>query len=260
MTVGIGAWCTAGPTIVLASDVRATYGAAPTGPHDQVGKQFPIPPFNCAAVIAGSLTESHEFIGRLVQRLEKKSKKRLPDRQDTMRAIDEARYAVYRPKLDWTMKCNFGMSLAQWQRKHRVPDNINLFDPQAEFYGKLAFRDTPLMLSSIVGGFIGEHTMFFCSQGMRHIQSESSPGVYVIGSGAVHAMRKLNKRGQNSGFGLARTILHVHEAMLAARQEKTVGPPTNYLIITKGKPLGYHLKTGHTLSVQNRPTLWPVLK
>jgi hypothetical protein len=154
-----------------------------------------------------------------------------------MRVIDEARYRVFRPKLNWTMKTNFGLSFAQWHKSFLPPNNVNPFDPQAEFFGHLAFQQTPLKLSSIVGGFVEDHTMFFCARGTDFILSESSPGVYVIGSGSVHAMRKLNKRQQNSSFGLARTVLHVHESMLAARQEKTVGPPNNYVIITKGEPL-----------------------
>ena len=72
---------------------------------------------------------------------------------------------------------------------------------------------------------------------MEHIRSESSPGIHAIGSGAALAMDQLNKRAQNLGFSLARTVFHVHEAMLEAQKEKTVGPPTNYLILTKGQPM-----------------------
>jgi hypothetical protein len=49
-------------------------------------------------------------------------------------------------------------------------------------------------------------------------------------------MQKLNDRSQNPSFGLARTILHVHEAMMAARQNSTVGPPNDYLVFIKGQP------------------------
>ena len=62
-------------------------------------------------------------------------------------------------------------------------------------------------------------------------------GIHAIGSGAALAMDQLNKRAQNLGFSLARTIFHVDEAMLEAQKEKTVGPATNYLILTKGQPM-----------------------
>jgi hypothetical protein len=238
LTVGIGALCQEGPSIVLGADMRTTYGTSPTGPNDQTGKQYPLSPYNCAAVIAGSVSECHEFISRLAQLIQKyPARKRAPDRQDFSKAIDEARWRVYRPKLDWTMKTNFGISFAQWHKKFLPPNNINPFDPQLEFFGHLAFQQTPLKLSSIVGGFVEDHTMFFCARSAEHLQGESSPGIYAIGSGSVHAMRKLNKRGQNCSFGLARTVFHVHEAMLAARQERTVGPPNNYVVITKGEPI-----------------------
>jgi hypothetical protein len=71
VTVCVGALSQEGPSIVLGADIRATYGTSPTGPHDKTGKQYPLKPYNCAAVIAGSLSECHEFISRLVQLVEK---------------------------------------------------------------------------------------------------------------------------------------------------------------------------------------------
>jgi hypothetical protein len=62
---------------------------------------------------------------------------------------------------------------------------------------------------------------------------ESSPGVYVIGSGQLHAMKVLNGRKQNYGMSLARTLLHVHEAMMAAQAEKTVGTSPGYIVMRK---------------------------
>jgi hypothetical protein len=238
LTVAIGVWTLTGPSIILAADTRVTYGTSPVQPHDQASKQYPLPPFNCAAVIAGSVTESHEFIARLVQQFERLAKqKRTPDRQDVMKAMDEARYRVWRPKLDWTMKARFGMSLAQWHKKFLPPQDVDIFNSQSQFFGNIAFLNTPLKLSSIVGGFIDKYQMFFCAHGMEHILSESNPGVYAIGTGRVHAMRRLTKRGQNIGHSLARTVFHVHEAMLAARQERTVGPPTNYAVVVKDQPM-----------------------
>lgn len=237
LTVGIGAWTIKGPSIVLAADTRVTYGTSPVPPHDQAGKQYPLP-FGCAVVIAGSITESHEFIARLVQQLENFQKaNKSPDRQDMTTAIDEARWMVYRPRLDWAMRADLGMPLADWHKTFMPPANVELYDPKAEYFGCTVIRNNPLRTSCIVGGFVGTFTMFFCAKGMRPIESESNPGIYVIGSGSIHASRKLAKRGQNLSFSLARTVFHVHEAMLAARQEKTVGPPTNYVVMVKDRPI-----------------------
>ena len=204
---------------------------------NQAGKQYPLPPYNCVALIAGSVSECHEFVGRLVQQFETlPTKDHLPYREDVMAAIDEARWQVHRPKIDHALRAELGITLAEWHDKFLPPAE---FDESVEAFGMRTIRNNPLNVSTIVGGFIGENTMFFCTKRMRPMQSESSPGVHAIGSGSTLAMNELNKRGQNLSFGLARTIFHVHEAMLASQDEPTVGPPTNYLVAVKDQPLCY---------------------
>lgn len=234
-----------GPSIVLAADKRVTHGMFMPEPNDQAGKQYPLPPYNWAAAIAGSTSECHEFVGRLVQRLEQLSKgARDPYREEVMEAIDDARFQVFRPKIDQALRAKMGLTLQEWHEKFVPPAE---FDFAAEAFGMQAIRDTRLNVSCIVGGFTSENTMFFSAKGMLSIQSESSPGIHAIGSGSWHAMNQLNKRGQNLAFGLARTVFHVHEAMLEAQKEPTVGPPTNYLIMTKGQPMTYVPAEGELL-------------
>jgi hypothetical protein len=52
-------------------------------------------------------------------------------------------------------------------------------------------------------------------------------------------MNQLNSRNKNLAYGLERTIFHVHEAMLEAQKVATVEAPTNYLIVSKGRPLSH---------------------
>jgi 20S proteasome alpha/beta subunit len=237
MTACIGALTVVGPSIVLAADTRVTHGSSPVEPNDQAGKQYPLPPYNFATAIAGSITECHEFVGRLVQRLELLSKAdRDPFREEVMEAINDARFQVFRPKIDQAFRASLGITLQEWHDRFVPPAE---FDFAAERFGMQAIRATPLNVACIVGGFTAENTMFFCAKGMEHLRSESSPGVHAIGSGSVLAMNQLNKRGQNLAYSLARTVFHVHEAMLEAQKEPTVGPPTNYLILTKGQPMTY---------------------
>jgi 20S proteasome alpha/beta subunit len=237
VTVCIGALTVAGPSIVLAADTRVTYGVSPVGPNDQAGKQYPLPPYNFVVAIAGSVTECHEFVGRLVQHLEALSKAdRDPYREEIMEAINDSRFEVFRPKIDQALRANVGLTLKEWHDRFVPPEK---FDPVAEGLGMRTIRSTPFNVSSIFAGFTLENTMFFCAKAMDHLQSESSPGVHVIGSGSIMAMNQLNSRNQNLAYGLARTIFHVHEAMIEARKEPTVGPPTNYLIVSKGRPLSH---------------------
>jgi hypothetical protein len=237
MTVCIGALTLTGPSIVFGADTRVTYGSSPVGTNDQGGKQFPLPPYNCAAVIAGSTSECHDFIARLVQQFELfPAKERAPYREEVADAIDDARWQVFKPKINQALKADIGLTLAEWQKKFLPPEK---FDFEAEEFGMRVIRNHPLNVSAIVGGFIEDNTVFFCAQGMRSIQSESSPGFHVIGSGSIPAMAQLNKRNQNLAYGLARTVFHLHESMLSAQKEKTVGPPGNYLVVTKDQPPMY---------------------
>jgi hypothetical protein len=62
--------------------------SSPVGPHDQAGKQYPLPPYNCAVAIAGSTSECHEFVGRLVQQMELLAEgEREAYREEVMEAI-----------------------------------------------------------------------------------------------------------------------------------------------------------------------------
>jgi len=91
----------------------------------------------------------------------------------------------------------------------------------------------PFRVGLIVAGFMRGQTMFFRAVQKERLQEETSPGIYVIGSGQVHAMDVLNRRVQNTHMSLARTMLYVHEAMTAARIEKTVGSAQGYIVMKR---------------------------
>jgi hypothetical protein len=96
--------------------------------------------------------------------------------------------------------------------------------------------NTPFKVELIVAGFVGDQTMFFRAVQKNRLEEESSPGVYAIGSGQRRAIRAFNKRGQNYAMSLPRTLLHVHEAMIAARRDKHVGKATGYIVMRKRVP------------------------
>ena len=59
--------------------------------------------------------------------------------------------------------------------------------------------------------------------------------MYAVGTGQIAAIRRLNRRRQYAAMSLARTLLHVHEAMLAARnsERKGVGRAKYYVVLKK---------------------------
>jgi 20S proteasome alpha/beta subunit len=221
VTACIGALTLVGPSIILAADTRVTHGVPPVGPNDQAGKQYPLPPYNFATAIAGSVSECHDFVGRLVQRMEVLSNAdRNPYREEVMEAINDARFQVFRPKLDQALRSNLGITLQEWHDRFVPPAE---FDIMAERFGMQVVRATPLNVSCIVGGFTEENTFFFRARGMEHLQSESSPGVHAIGSGSLHAMNQLNKRGQNLAYGLARTVFMFTKRCLRPSKRRRSG-------------------------------------
>ena len=83
-------------------------------------------------------------------------------------------------------------------------------------------------------GYLPNGNLLFCrAVGKHDIETSTSPGVYVIGSGGALAMDHLNKRKQCGEFSLARTMLHLSEALDEATKvkDKTVGESEAFSII-----------------------------
>ena len=134
---------------------------------------------------------------------------------------------------DWTLKSKIGISLHDFfGRKRR--NALNEFVIRA---AQSLLEAAPFRVELIAGGFMRGQTMFFCAKQKDRLQEETSPGIYAIGSGQVSAMEVLNRREQHTHRSLASTVLHVHEAMLAARRAgTTVGAPQGYIVMRKREP------------------------
>jgi hypothetical protein len=159
--------------------------------------------------------------------------------------INYSRFRELRRRYDWELKRKMGVSFKNWAAG-KLP-GIKFHRLFLE-YGLQLLKQTPFRIEMIIGGYSGDHGMFFRAVGKEHLEEETSPGVYAIGSGQVKAMEHLNKRGQNIHMSLARTLLHVYEAMLAA-QSTNVGPPPEYVGVIKKrepKPLVYPLRSLET--------------
>jgi hypothetical protein len=236
MTVGIGALCEDGRCVILGSDMRASYPGSSIDPHDLVGKQWhftEIPRFeSVSCAIAGRLgicTDIAYALKRKFWQLAKK-KNRI-HREDIARAIDAARWQVLHRYYDWALKTHFNMP---WNKilQGEVPEGFT--NKQAIAEGRAICDAYPFKAELIVSGFVDGEPLLFCASCKEELQADASPGVYVIGSkGARAAMNHLNRRGQMLMRGLASTLLHVHEAMEAARKadKEQIGPPAIYAVI-----------------------------
>ncbi len=266
MTVGIGALCEDGRSVVLASDMRASYPGSSIDPHDLVGKQWhftQIPRFeNVSCAIAGRLgicTDLAYALKRKFWQLSKKKKSIC--RENISRAIDAARWQVLHRYYDWALKTHFDMP---WDRILRGEAPEGFTNQQAIAEGRAICEAYPFKAELIVAGFVDGEPLLFRASCKEELQADASPGVYVIGSkGAQAAMNHLNKRGQMIMRGLASTLLHIHEAMEAARKadKEQIGPPAIYAVISFDRRLSRfdpksHLLQGWVKAYKNRKDTW----
>jgi 20S proteasome alpha/beta subunit len=232
MTIGIGAICEHGETVVVASDMRATYGMTPIGPNDNCGKVFQLAEFPCVACVAGSLSSCHAVISQLSLRMKFLRRRKKISREDVMEAIDQSRIRELRRLYNWEIQKNWGISLREFA-VGKVPGGK--LDPLLLKAFENLLQSIHFKVEMIIAGFVGSQTMFFRASQKQSLQEEGSPCVYAIGIGQISAMRVLNRRGQHVSMSLPRTLLHVHEAMIAAHQaeRRTVGHPKAYIVIRR---------------------------
>ena len=235
MTLGIGVICDHGETIVLGSEQRASYGVIGGGtidPNDEAGKQFYMKPYKAFTSVAGSLSMCHRVFSEFIHLVEHLRDQENLAPEHIAACLNTARYHQLKRDYDWQLKKQLGVTWRQWITG-KLPRGIKM-DELVVKYGAKILEGTPFKCELIVGGFFGKrpHTIFFKASQKEALQEEASPGVYAIGVGHVPAMKHLNKRGQNVHMSLARTLLHVYEALYLG-QNLYVGPPPKLLAIIK---------------------------
>ena len=229
MTLGIGAMCDKGETLVLASEGRVTYGETPIAPNERGLKQFYLKPHRVLVCVAGRISHGHAIYSQFAHTVDQiKDKEHLPQ-ELFMRLLDEARFREFRRICDWTLRTKVGFSLSQWHTGKIKGVRMNRLIVEC---GRTIFESTRLPVEMIVAGFSGEFGVFFRAIRERLSEEETNPALFAIGTGQVTAMDHLNRRGQNSHMSLGRTLLHIYEAMLLA-QSKSVGPPPEYVMIIR---------------------------
>jgi len=240
VTIGIGVLCDGGNTAVLASDMRVTYGSSPVTPSDHAGKQYDFPPFLLAAAIAGRAcvneavisVMAHELNKLLVAKMEEPHKHFVS--QHVRDILDYARKQELRKHQECAMEGELGIGLSAWQAG-KLPNGQKM-DDLALRWGLSVLRRTKENLRSQLGlivlGFAENGIVFMRGIGAEPTEETTVPEYYVIGSGSLAAIEVLTKRKQDIYTSLARSLLHIYEALKAARRsQKTVGPPAPYLVI-----------------------------
>jgi len=240
VTVGIGVLCENGNCAILASDTRVTYRDMNVSPHDWAGKQYPFPPFNLAAAIAGSISSMHAVVSEFAADLKRLLAVKQEDPEFKIvfehirNALERARKKELRRLQACAMESELGASLDDWLAG-KLPTG-NPFNELALQWGlgvlNRVKEKMPTRVGIIVAGFILDNPIFMRGIGAEPVEEGSTPAIYVVGGqGACEAQKYLIDRKQSIEMGIARSLMHVHEAMKVAKNDKGVGEPSDYVVM-----------------------------
>jgi len=225
VTVCIGLVCNHGKNILLAADMRASYGSAST--NDQTGKLFDLPRNFCGAT-SGTVSQCGDVISELYYRMEK-----VPDSEiapEQVRGyIVESYHKIYVELSDQALRSDPRITLDQyWHDQTLVPD--------VRQRAEEVLQTLEVDVDMIVSGFHGQSPVQFVAEGGTRInvRSEISPGNAVIGSGSMAALNWLNYRKQSYALSLAHSLLHLTEAKQFAEVDWNVGPLRQIVLLWPG--------------------------
>lgn len=223
MTIGIGAVGGSGNTVVMATDTKGSY-KDPRFSDFLIGKQYDFFPHHLlAANIAGTVSVCKSVVSSLVNEMDKLVGEPVIFHDHVRNAVKEAQIHDILFRLNYELVNRLGMSRAEWL----ALDKVSLQFRRAQ----RAIRQYQLPVQLTVGGFVTGGSIV-----MLEAQFNEAPEMVewsAIGTGGNHAAESLGKRNQGATTSFQRTLVHVAEAMEAARADKYVGEASDYVVITQ---------------------------
>lgn len=234
MTIGIGVLCEDGNCMILASDLRVTY--SPLSRHDYAGKQWDLlPPFTGAAAIAGTVSVCHDFISELTARFDRLASEAEINFEHVENAVNDSRFHIMKRRANWELKRHLGISLQQLltgKAANGQPLVSMVIEHGIKIVNEIPF-ESQIILTGYWGSPDNPKGLWMRVDHTEHVQSNPSPGFFVIGSGSKYARDHLAWRRQNIDRKLPSSLLHVYEALRKARRDRHVGEPMAYVICWK---------------------------
>jgi hypothetical protein len=260
VTVGIALLSENSDTIILGTDLRSTIPGMLT-PNEQTGKAWDLPePFDGGIATAGILRDCQPFVDQLYVNFAKLRKTNPLYSEHIETAIDEARLRVWTRRANWAMKTSYGLSIKQWLTKKIASKKLAPMFVEA---GRLLLQGIPFKAEALVAGYCRGQVFFYKASGKRVLEGSVAPGIMVIGTGGALALEHLNRRQHNAGCSFARALLHMVEALEAARKEpnNTVGEPSRFLVIHRDGTMAQFFPDAPTLlgwkrSYADRDSTW----
>lgn len=225
MTVCIGLVCNGGKNILLAADMRATYGTTTT--NDQTAKLFDLPANFCGAV-AGSMGQCEDVISELYHQMNQLQAAGFAPEQ-VRQLIVESYHKIYIQRSDETLRGDLKISLDCYLHDKKLVRKVR---QDAETILQSVVVDVDLI---VAGFYSGQPVQIICEGGTSiKTRAEISPGNAVIGTGSMAALNWLNYRKQGLTLGLAHSLLHLTEAKQFAEVDSSVGPLRQVVLLWPG--------------------------
>jgi len=222
MTVGIGAICQGGQCVLMAADMRGSFEDVSLPPHEYLGKQYPLPNgFNVNT--AGAKVICQSMASELYTQIEKLANEPNVYHDHIRNAVRETQYLEFLYRVDHELRFKLGITVAKWQHMRKT----TLLYRRAQRIMRKYYLNVQLS----VGGFLRDgHPVLLTMHGNEPPEMEE---LSVIGSGTDPALEVLVQHGQNPHMGIVRTIMHVNEAMEAAKaKDKYVGRCDAMVVLT----------------------------
>ncbi len=225
MTIGIGVICHEAKCIIMAADTRGSFADPALPPHEHIGKQFDLP-FGFVATTAGEKALCQSFANELYEAMQKLKSEPTIYHDHIRRAIRDTQLYEFEYRVDQEMATKLCTRVADWQKM----DSTSLHYRRCQRLVNGYFLNIHIM----VGGFLSDG-----SPVLLNTYSKYAPEMEdhcAIGSAMDTATDVLTARGQNSHMGSVRSLLHVYEALEAARAtDRYVGAPADILFLTPGQ-------------------------
>jgi hypothetical protein len=221
MTIGIGAVAGSGNAVMMGADTKGSY-TDPRFSDTCIGKQYDFFPHHLlAANIAGTVPVCQSLMSHIVAEVDKLAGVSIVRHDHIRNAVRESQIRESLDRLDYELVKRIGISRKEWLALDKVTIQFRRVQRLVRKY------QLPMKLT--VGGFVGGSVV------MLEVQFSEPPEMVeysAIGTGEELAVESLAKRDQGANTSFQRTIVHVAEAMEAARADRFVGDPGDYVLIT----------------------------
>jgi hypothetical protein len=265
VTVTIGVLCdfrfSEGPCIILAADDKSIVEDPPKFANNACGKFHDTIPFAPLGIaISGNISVCDGVVSSFCDQLNLIKKKREEENDEPIIRGDDLRDAILEAKkyeysyfFNDLLLGHLGMTRDQYLAET---------NPEKKRKGRVVARAACLYFPVwlIVGGFIGKNWVLMKSSGA--CVTEMGGQCFAAGIGDGTALKKLFECRYEPYMSAPRTLLHVAEAMEAARvaYPESIGVPSDYLVLRPNRPMMRFKRDSPALQEWLKPFCWKRFK